>query len=106
VAAGWFHRAAEQGDAKAQNNLGVLYANGKGVPQDIVQAYVWFSLGASQSPTSDQSVDSNDAAKNRDRAASQMTPEQIARAQKLVGEWKPKQPARLRNSSPKQPHQP
>ena len=28
------HKAAEQGDAKAQNSLGVMYHYGKGVPQD------------------------------------------------------------------------
>jgi TPR repeat protein len=26
------------------NNLGALYANGQGVPQDYVQAYLWFNL--------------------------------------------------------------
>ena len=30
---------AEQGDASAQFNLGVMYANGEGVPQDYVQAH-------------------------------------------------------------------
>ena len=30
---------AEQGDANAQYNLGVLYDNGLGVPQDRVRAY-------------------------------------------------------------------
>ena len=33
------HRlAAEQGYASAQNNLGYLYANGEGVPQNDIQA--------------------------------------------------------------------
>jgi hypothetical protein len=67
-----------------------MYANGKGVPQDIVQAYKWFSIGASKSAASDQPKDRIEAAKNRDLAASQMTPEQIADGQKLAGEWKPK----------------
>lgn len=89
-AAKWFALAAEQGDVKAQNNLGVMYANGKGVPQDIVQAYKWFSIGASKSAASDQPKDRIEAAQNRDLAASQMTPEQIADGQKLAGEWKPK----------------
>ena len=85
----WFRSAAEQGDAEAQNNLGVMYASGKGVPQDYVQALMWFSLADLQSPNSDQPKDRNDAVKNRERAASQMTPEQIAEAQKLAREWKP-----------------
>ena len=29
---------AEQGDAKAQNNLGAMYANGQGVRQDYASA--------------------------------------------------------------------
>ena len=85
----WFRSAAEQGDAEAQNNLGVMYASGKGVPQDYVQALMWFSLAALQSPNSDQPKDRNDAVKNRERATSKMTPEQIAEAQKLAREWKP-----------------
>ena len=39
---------AEQGDASAQYNLGVLYDNGLGVPQDKVRAYMWFTLSAAQ----------------------------------------------------------
>jgi TPR repeat protein len=39
---------AEQGDANAQNNLGVLYYNGQGVPQDYVQARQWFEKAAAQ----------------------------------------------------------
>ena len=31
--------AAEQGDAVAQYSLGVMYNNGRGVPQDHVQAH-------------------------------------------------------------------
>ena len=30
--------AAEQGDAEAQANLGLMYENGRGVPQDHVTA--------------------------------------------------------------------
>ena len=32
----WYRMAAEQGIASAQYNLGVMYANGQGVPQDYV----------------------------------------------------------------------
>lgn len=86
----WFRYAAEQGDAKAQNNLGLMFASGNGVPKDYVRALMWFSLAASPSPTSDQPADPN-AIKNRDRAASLMTPEQVAEAQRLAREWKPNQ---------------
>ena len=30
----WYRRAAEQGDASAQLNLGFMYSNGEGVAQD------------------------------------------------------------------------
>ena len=40
--------AAEQGDAHAQNNLGSIYADGKGVAQDSAEAVKWFQLSADQ----------------------------------------------------------
>jgi uncharacterized protein len=45
-AAKWARRAAEQGDARAQADLGSLYEQGKGVPLDYVSAYRWYSLAA------------------------------------------------------------
>ena len=39
---------AESGDAKAQHNLGVMYENGQGVPQDYAEALKWFRLAADQ----------------------------------------------------------
>ncbi len=33
---------AEQGHAGAQHNLGLMYDDGEGVPQDYVQAVVWY----------------------------------------------------------------
>ena len=41
--------AADQGHADAQHNLGRMYANGEGVSQDDVEAYMWLSLAAVQS---------------------------------------------------------
>lgn len=41
-----YRKAAEQGDATAQFNLGVIYDNGRGVPQDYQRAYAWFSVAA------------------------------------------------------------
>ncbi len=42
----WYTKAAQQGDADAQCRLGLMYANGRGVPQDYVQAYKWLNLAA------------------------------------------------------------
>ncbi len=43
-----YAEAAEQGDAAAQFNLGILYANGQGVPEDHAEAMRWFRLAAEQ----------------------------------------------------------
>jgi hypothetical protein len=41
-------KAAEQGNAVAQNNLGVSYYNGEGIPQNYQEAVKWFRLSAAQ----------------------------------------------------------
>ena len=63
-------------------------ANGQGVPQDNVQAYMWYALSAASYGNVPQSRDR--ALKNRDLVAQRMNPAQVAEAQKLVQEWKPK----------------
>jgi uncharacterized protein len=83
AAAKWFRKAADQDNIDAQFNIGEMYELGTGVPQDYVLAYMWFSLVASRG-TRPYAITS------RDRVAQQMTPEQIAEAQKLAREWKPK----------------
>lgn len=42
----YFRKAAEQGYAPAQFNLGVCYANGAGVEKDMVEAVKWFRKAA------------------------------------------------------------
>ena len=108
---------AEQGDAVAQNNLGAVYYNGQGVPQDYVQARQWFEKAVAQGDANAQfnlgvlyykgqgvlhdyiqaHMWSSLAAANgnkkavdlRDRLARKMTPAQIDLAQRLAQEWKP-----------------
>ena len=72
---------AEQGDADAQLKLGLMYADGDGVPENDVQAYKWWNLAAAQG---------HESAKH-DKAIIEktMTREQIAEAQRLSTEWKP-----------------
>lgn len=41
-------KLAESGDHKAQNNLGGLYATGRGVIQDEQKALIWISRAAEQ----------------------------------------------------------
>ena len=77
----WSRLAAEQGDAGAQFNLGLMYAKGQGVAQNYIQAYMWETLAAAQG--------NELAAKGLEILEKQMTPAQIAEAQRLAGEWKP-----------------
>lgn len=88
-AARWYRRAADQGMADSQANLGLMYYYGQGVSRDYVMAYMWLDLAASQYPASVRK-NMNDAFHYKDIVNSRMTPAQIAEAQRLVREWKPK----------------
>ena len=74
--------AANRGNDLAQRRLGQMYERGDGVPQDYVKAYMWYSLGAANGMEA--------GARLRDALAKRMDPDQIAEAQKLAREWKPK----------------
>ena len=69
---------AEQGNADAQYNLGLMYANGDGVLQDYVYAHMWFNIAASSGH--------KNASKTRDIVAERMTPADISTAQDLARE--------------------
>ncbi len=56
-----YRNAANQGNSKAQYNLGLMYAKGYGVPQDDVRAHMWLNLAGSHGNIQ--------AAKNRDFVA-------------------------------------
>ena len=45
---------ADQGDARAQAGLGVMYANGQGVPQNSAEALKWYRLAADRGKTGAQ----------------------------------------------------
>lgn len=47
-AVNWFRKAANQGYARAQYNLGVMYDHGDGVEQDYAEAVSWFRKAADQ----------------------------------------------------------
>ncbi len=83
----WYRKAAEQGDAYARNNLGGIYYDGRGVPQDYVQAHMWLNLAASRFPPGEGRYL---AVKYRDIVAEKMSPAQISEARKLAREWRPK----------------
>lgn len=49
-----FKKSAEQGNANAQFNLGLMYSEGRGVPKDDSQAFVWYTKAAEQGDASAQ----------------------------------------------------
>ena len=72
---------AEADEAKSMLALGRLYLQGLGVPQNYVQAHMWFNLAASRGEAA--------AIAERDTLAAKMTPEALAEAQKLALDWQP-----------------
>ncbi len=106
---------AEQGDATAQFNLGLMYSLGQGVPQDSAAAVEWYRLAAGQGYADAQNNFSvmfangqgvlQDfvqahmwlslaaaqghafAIEGRDLVANLMTPAQIADARRRAREW-------------------
>lgn len=67
-----------------------MYYYGPGVPQDYVEAHKWYNLAAARFSAA-EAEQRESAVKNRDIIAAKMTPAQIAEAQRLAREWKPKQ---------------
>ena len=106
---------AEQGDAIAQYNLGLMSASGRGVPEDDVEAVRWYRLAADQGYATAQynlgnryangegvpeddllaymwwnlaAAQGNETAQsNKAQAESRMTRDQIAEAQRMATEW-------------------
>src|SRR5437868_2908085 len=50
----WYRLSAEQGDSDAQYDLGLMYAGGHGVPEDLKQAAAWYKKSADQGNASAQ----------------------------------------------------
>jgi uncharacterized protein len=112
-----FLSIAEEGDAKAQRKLGLMYSEGQGVPQDYAQAAHWYRKAADQGNAYAQTKlgflyslgqgvpqdyvqahlwfnlaaaqGDEQAPKARDITAELMTPGQVAEAQRLARNWKP-----------------
>ncbi|MCC7037074.1 MAG: DUF4844 domain-containing protein [Alphaproteobacteria bacterium] len=76
----WLRKAAQQGNASAQNNIGNFLMRNwhKEIPQDYAEAYFWHSLAAKA-----------DYYNNADEAAKHLTEEQIRQIDQRVSEWKP-----------------
>jgi TPR repeat protein len=69
AAAAWYRKAAEAGEALAQNNLGDMYSHGDGVPLDYAQAFFWFQKAAEQGHTGAEIVLAHMYAQGRGTAA-------------------------------------
>ncbi len=106
---------AEQGNVVAQNDLGLMYTKGEGVPQDYAEAVKWFRLAAekgydwAQNNLGDMYLGGRGvlqdhvqahmwfnlaaaqgdtiAVKSLDLVTSQMSSKQLAEAERLAREW-------------------
>ncbi len=67
--------AAQRGEVDALYAMGLIYAEGRGVPIDLAQAHYWLSLAIEQGDT--------DADLLRNIVGSQMTDEEYAAAKRL-----------------------
>jgi TPR repeat protein len=71
-----FRPLAEQGNARAQHLIGVMYHRGQGVARNSVRAFAWFSLAAAHG-------DREAKAKLRD-VSQTMTPEELSQAREMA----------------------
>ena len=120
----WYQKAADQGNAMAQSNLGLRYASGEGVEQDLKEAVKWSQKAADQGDAYAQynlgagyyegkgveqdivtayawcniaATNGNQNAKNSQVVVAEtMTPEQITKAGELIKEMVEKNPKLLK----------
>ena len=77
-------QAAEQGNAEAQLEMGILYEFGYNMPKNDINALAWYLRSAEQGNAF--------AVKRRDQLKSHMKPDEIDAADKLSKELMTKQP--------------
>lgn len=80
-----YRLAAEQGDSDSQASLGFMHSSGDGVIKDYVQAHMWLNLCAAHS-----SLLNTFCRDGREALEAMMSPAQIAEAQNLARNWKPR----------------
>ena len=78
VACGMTESSPIEGYAGAQNNLGTMYDNGYGVPQDNILEHMWNNISSARGDEL--------AGENRDTIAKRMTQEAIEEAQAMARE--------------------
>ena len=75
-----FIREAHEGDIDAQYGLGLIYAEGRGVPQDDATAFFWLSRAVEQGD--------RDAETLRNHVAAGMTSDQFDRADLMMKQYR------------------
>jgi len=75
----WLKRAANNGDTRAQRALSEMYLSGQDVPRDYVRAYTWANIAAA--------LEGNNI-EHLQTIRSQMTPIQIAIAERRTSIWR------------------
>jgi len=70
------------GNARAQDRLAGMYADGTGVPKNNNQAYIWYSLAAQGGSTT--------APAERERIARLLQPVEVQQADVVVQNWRPR----------------
>jgi hypothetical protein len=73
----WYRRAADQGDADAQFNMGASYETGEGVAMDMTEAYAFFNLAG---------VTNELARKKRDILEKKLSSDAVLRGQQRAKE--------------------
>ncbi|MBZ5672532.1 MAG: sel1 repeat family protein, partial [Acidobacteriia bacterium] len=77
----YFRMAADQGIGDGQCYLGKMYAEGTGLPKDLVSAYLWMHL-ASQNGAEQCSL-------GLKALETEMKPDQVNEAKRRAAAWKP-----------------
>lgn len=78
----WCHYEAERGVPYAQLLLAEIYAEGRGIPQDPVSAYMWYSVSERMSEPVREQI-----RVAKQRLAQNLRPEQINEAQQRAEQW-------------------
>ena len=87
-AAAWLRKAADRGHPLAQLQVGTMCAAGTGIDKDAVEGYKWLHLVILRS----RGFMHDSAERTRDDIAREMTPDQIAEAQRQAKDWESRHP--------------
>jgi TPR repeat protein len=91
-AATWTRKAAEQGDATAEAELGAAYLLGEGVPKDYSEAYFWFRIAETGhvqgiDPKTGHEITHDEMTALLTEAATHLTPSAVSEAEARAAAW-------------------